>query len=99
MFAERVTDKEAPDYSDVVSNPMDFATMRTKINGMAYGNGDEALSSFYHDFLLIMDNCALYNEKDSDLGIEAGRLMSLLPETFAASCLAVGDKKRKKKKI
>jgi len=99
LFAERVTDKEAPDYSDVVSNPMDFATMRTKINGMAYGNGDEALSSFYHDFLLIMDNCALYNEKDSDLGIEAGRLMSLLPETFAASCLAVGDKKRKKKKI
>jgi len=99
LFAERVTDKEAPDYSSVVTNPMDFATMRMKITEMTYGTGSEALSAFYHDFLLVMDNCGLYNDKDSDVGKEAGRLMSLLPEVFAASCLAVGDKKRKKKKI
>ena len=98
LFAERVTDKEAPDYSSVVTNPMDFATMRTKITEMTYGTGSEALSAFYHDFLLTMDNCGLYNDKESDVGKEAGRLMALLPEVFAASCLAVGDKKRKTKK-
>jgi len=98
LFAERVTDNEAPDYSSVVTNPMDFATMRTKITEMTYGTGSEALSAFYHDFLLTMDNCGLYNDKESDVGKEAGRLMALLPEVFAASCLAVGDKKRKTKK-
>merc|ERR1711862_533614 len=97
LFAEKVTDEVAPGYSSVVTNPMDFATMRTKLAQKIYGTGSEALSLFYQDFLLIMDNCGLYNEKDSDVGKEAGRLMSLLPEVFAAACLAVGDKKCKKK--
>jgi len=98
LFAEKVSDDEAPGYSAVVTNPMDFSTMRTKLTQKTYGTGSEALSLIYHDFLLIMDNCGLYNEKDSDVGKEAGRLLSLLPEVFAAACLAVGDKKRRKKK-
>ena len=36
-FAEPVSAAEVPDYASVISNPMDFATIRRKLRGGAYG--------------------------------------------------------------
>jgi len=101
LFAEKVSDDEAPGYSLVVSNSMDFGTMRSKLENGDYGSRSGALSALYSDFLLVMDNCALYNDGDSDVSREAARLMSFLPETFSAAVSAALShkiKSRKKKK-
>ncbi|RWS14694.1 peregrin-like isoform X10 [Dinothrombium tinctorium] len=61
IFAEPVNVKEVPDYLDFVKNPMDFSTMRTKINNNQY----TSFTQFEADFHLIIDNCMFYNEKDT----------------------------------
>jgi len=96
LFAERVSEKEAPGYYDVVTQPMDFGTMRCKLENGKYGSGSKGITGVYHDFLLVMDNCALYNENNEEVLNEAGRLLTLLPETFGGACIAVvGRSKRK----
>ena len=78
---------------------MDFGTMKKKIEEGKYGQGTEAAAAFYEDFLLVFDNCALYNDDDGEVSGEAARVLGLLPETFAGACVAVkGAKKRKRSK-
>jgi len=97
LFAEKVTDDEAPGYSDVIKNPMDFGTMLEKLDNSAYGKGSEALSKLYHDYLLVFDNCALYNDAGSEVADEAARVMTLLPEVFANACATHMEKVKGKR--
>lgn len=89
VFAEAVTEEEAPGYFDVVSSPMDFATMENKVNTGAYGKGSAASAKLYADFLLIFDNCLVYNEADGEIAEEAARILGYLPEAYVNSCLSV----------
>jgi len=99
LFADKVTDDEAPGYSDVIKNPMDFKTMLDKLEDGSYGKGSEALSRLYEDYLLVFDNCALYNDTGSEVSDEAARVMKLLPEVFAMALASVKEKgKRGRKK-
>jgi len=99
LFADKVTDDEAPGYSDVIKNPMDFKTMLDKLEDGSYGKGSEALSRLYEDYLLVFDNCALYNDTGSEVSDEASRVMKLLPEVFAMALASVKEKgKRGRKK-
>jgi hypothetical protein len=93
VFAESVGDSEAPGYSDVVKKPMDFGTMLTKVDKKGYGRGDTAAAALYEDFLLVFDNCRLYNPEDSEVAEEAARILALLSEAFAAACVAASKKK------
>jgi hypothetical protein len=93
VFAESVGDAEAPGYSDVVKKPMDFGTMMTKVDKKDYGRGDTAAAALYEDFLLVFDNCRLYNPEDSEVAEEAARILALLSESFAAACVAASKKK------
>lgn len=61
IFAYPVPLIELPDYSSVISNPMDFSTMREKIDGHAYRMFDD----FEADFQLIINNCLTFNAKHS----------------------------------
>ncbi len=49
------------DYLDVITEPMDFATMKEKIDGNVYKTFDE----FERDFNLIWKNCMAYNAEDT----------------------------------
>lgn len=102
LFANPVTEAEAPGYSEIIKKPMDFRTMKEKVEQNEYGRGSDLAKGFYFDILLVMDNCALYNEVNSDVSKEAARILALLPETFASACIAVssagGAKISKKKK-
>lgn len=89
VFSEAVTDDSAPGYSDVVANPMDFGTMREKVEEGIYGLGSEATKAMYRDFLLVFDNCRLYNTDESEVTEEAARLLALLPEAFVTACASV----------
>ncbi|OEU09614.1 Bromodomain-containing protein [Fragilariopsis cylindrus CCMP1102] len=95
VFAEPVSDSDAPDYSDIVKNPIDLATMKTKLNNGEYGEGTKGASKLYADFLLMFDNCRLYNDDDGEVTEEAARIMALLPEIYGSSCSTALKKQKK----
>lgn len=95
VFAEPVSENEAPGYADVVEEPMDMSTMLSKVDEGVYGEGSEAAAAFYHDFALMFNNCYKYNDEDGEVIEEAARLFALVPETYVTQC-ALQAKKQKK---
>jgi hypothetical protein len=89
VFADAVTEDEAPGYFDVVSSPMDFGTMLKKVKKNSYGKGSKAAAKLYNDFLLVFDNCMTYNEEDGEIAEEASRILGFVPETYVNACLSV----------
>lgn len=61
FFAWPVTDNIAPGYSAIITNPMDFCTMRQKIDDNQYNN----LQDFVTDFKLMCTNAMQYNQSDT----------------------------------
>ncbi|XP_055790609.1 bromodomain-containing protein 1-like isoform X2 [Salvelinus fontinalis] len=61
IFAQPVSVKEVPDYLDHIKNPMDFSTMRKRIEAHGY----KSLEEFEADFNQIIFNCMKYNAKDT----------------------------------
>merc|ERR1711935_499816 len=94
VFAEPVSDSDAPDYSNIVKNPIDLATMNAKVNSGMYGEGREGSAKVYLDFLLMFDNCRLYNEDDGEVTEEAARIMAIVPELYGGACVAVLKKQK-----
>ncbi|XP_042303073.1 bromodomain adjacent to zinc finger domain protein 2B isoform X11 [Sceloporus undulatus] len=56
--------KHVPGYRKVIKKPMDFSTIRDKLNSGQYPN----LEAFAVDIRLVFDNCETFNEDDSDIG-------------------------------
>lgn len=52
---------QVPDYLDHIKNPMDFSTMRKRIDGHVY----RSLDDLEADFDLVISNCMHYNAKDT----------------------------------
>jgi len=50
---------QVPDYHNVIKHPMDFATMRRKVDLQAYRTVDDIAA----DFRLMISNCMTYNAK------------------------------------
>ncbi|XP_044307855.1 peregrin isoform X8 [Varanus komodoensis] len=61
IFSQPVPLSEVPDYLDHIKKPMDFYTMKQKLEAYRYLNLDE----FEEDFNLILSNCLKYNAKDT----------------------------------
>jgi hypothetical protein len=61
FFLEPVNPKLVPDYLKVIKSPMDFSTMRKKIEAGAYRDAD----SFRHDFNLVVTNAKIYNAPET----------------------------------
>ncbi|XP_013401119.1 peregrin-like isoform X1 [Lingula anatina] len=61
IFAEPVNLQDVPDYLKVVKVPMDFAKMRIKLESHQYKTVDQ----FEQDFNRILENCMIYNAKDT----------------------------------
>jgi hypothetical protein len=61
-FKRPVTEKEAPDYKDFVSNPMDFTTLKRRVESGAVAS----VPALVHDLNLIFENAMLYNARGSD---------------------------------
>jgi hypothetical protein len=54
---------QVPDYLEKISQPMDFSTMRGRIDSHHYHTIDQ----FEDDFQLMINNCLTYNEPGSVL--------------------------------
>ncbi|XP_069612589.1 bromodomain and PHD finger-containing protein 3 isoform X1 [Ranitomeya imitator] len=61
IFNEPVNLKEVPDYMDFVLQPMDFSTMRHKLECHQYSS----FLAFENDFNLMVSNCLRYNSRDT----------------------------------
>lgn len=66
--------------------------MKSKVENGMYGEGSEAAAALYEDFLLVFDNCYLYNGDESEVTDEAARLLGLLPEAYVSSCASVAKR-------
>ncbi|XP_043388543.1 LOW QUALITY PROTEIN: bromodomain adjacent to zinc finger domain protein 2A [Chelonia mydas] len=69
-FLEPVNPRLVPGYRKIIKNPMDFATMRTRLLRGEYVSCEE----FAADATRVFDNCQTFNEDDSEVG-KAGRAM------------------------
>ena len=70
MFSHPVDPVLVPDYSSVIKNPMDFSTMRAKVERGFYPNIEE----FLVDFKMVCDNARLYNSKETLYWKQADKL-------------------------
>ncbi|XP_019854738.1 PREDICTED: bromodomain and PHD finger-containing protein 3-like [Amphimedon queenslandica] len=61
IFAEPVPLDDVPDYLDVIKCPMDFSTMRSKLDSHQY----KSLEEFESDLKLVWNNAMTYNQKDT----------------------------------
>ncbi|XP_016941099.4 bromodomain-containing protein homolog [Drosophila suzukii] len=61
IFREPVDTSEVPDYTDIVKQPMDLGTMRSKLKECQY----TSLEQLEADFDLMIQNCLAYNNKDT----------------------------------
>lgn len=61
------------DYFDIVANPMDLGTIKSKLMGKVYVVADE----FVHDIRRTFSNCVLYNSLESQIGTRASKMWSM----------------------
>lgn len=61
IFTEPVDVDEVPDYASVIAHPMDLSKMRSKLRTGMYATLDD----LENDFNLMIQNCLLYNNKDT----------------------------------
>lgn len=76
IFAEPVSSVDVPDYYDIIKNPMDFSTMRKKLNEFEY----ESPEAFEEDLRLICSNCLIYNKPDTIYARYAIKLQKSIPD-------------------
>ncbi|XP_066257550.1 bromodomain adjacent to zinc finger domain protein 1A isoform X2 [Euwallacea similis] len=70
-FLRPVYTKEVPDYYQIISEPMDFGTIKYKLNIGKYS----ADSQVMRDVALIFENCITYNSSDDEV-YKCGRQLS-----------------------
>lgn len=83
-FLQRVSKREAPDYYNVISKPMDIGTMLKKLKSLGY----KSKKDFVDDLNLIWSNCLKYNQDPAHplrkkalyMRKETDKLTPLIPE-------------------
>ncbi|KAK9970984.1 hypothetical protein ABG768_026883 [Culter alburnus] len=73
IFAQPVNLKEVPDYLEFITHPMDFSTIKSKLEAHKY----RSVADLEADFNLMISNCLLYNAKDTVFYQAAIRLRDL----------------------
>lgn len=61
IFHCPVDPEEVPDYHSMIKEPMDLSTMMEKVHRLEY----ESVESLEADFDLMIQNCLLYNDKET----------------------------------
>lgn len=75
-FLKPVSRKIAPDYYDVIKEPVDVRTMTKKLDKAHYDCQQDVLE----DFRLMFQNCYTYNQPGSDIYVQAEDLESYLED-------------------
>ncbi|KAL5596747.1 hypothetical protein BROUX41_006562 [Berkeleyomyces rouxiae] len=99
-FLTRVNKREAPDYYNIIKQPMDLGTMTKKLKGLVF----KSKADFVADLNLIWDNCLKYNRDMSHplrrmangMRKEAEKLIPLIPDLAVRSRAEVEAEERRK---
>ncbi|XP_022240154.1 bromodomain adjacent to zinc finger domain protein 1A-like [Limulus polyphemus] len=104
-FLRPVSRNKVSDYYTIIQNPMDFGTIKTKLDDLKY----RANKEFIADVNLVFQNCECYNERDSETyqaGVELSKLFhSLLKQYYLENSQEIstfeplGIKQRKTRRI
>ncbi|XP_017265046.1 bromodomain adjacent to zinc finger domain protein 2A isoform X2 [Kryptolebias marmoratus] len=86
-FLEPVNPRLVPGYRRIIKNPMDFLTMRERLLQGVYLSCEE----FAADAQLVFNNCELFNEDTSEVGL-AGHVMRRFFESRWAEFYSNKDK-------
>ncbi|XP_076951810.1 uncharacterized protein LOC143625333 [Bidens hawaiensis] len=78
VFSEPVDPDELPDYHEIIKHPMDFGTVRSKLDGGLYANLEELESDVY----LICSNAMQYNSSDTVYFRQARAIQELAKRDF-----------------
>ncbi|XP_030523758.2 uncharacterized protein LOC115736279 [Rhodamnia argentea] len=78
VFSEPVDPEELPDYHDIIKNPMDFGTVKKKLDEGAYTN----LEQFEKDVFLICSNAMKYNAPDTVFFRQARAMQDIAKKDF-----------------
>ncbi|KAK8642280.1 hypothetical protein V6N13_011632 [Hibiscus sabdariffa] len=78
VFSEPVDPEELPDYHDIIAQPMDFLTVRKKLDGGAY----TTLEQFEMDIFLICSNAMQYNAPDTIYFRQARSIQEMAKKDF-----------------
>ncbi|KAI4374875.1 hypothetical protein MLD38_012815 [Melastoma candidum] len=78
VFSEPVDPEELPDYHDIIKHPMDFGTVRRKLDDGEYPN----LEQFEKDIFLICSNAMEYNAPDTIFFKQARAMQELARKDF-----------------
>ncbi|XWS14369.1 hypothetical protein CRYUN_Cryun35bG0003300 [Craigia yunnanensis] len=78
VFSEPVDPEELPDYHDIIAHPMDFLTVRKKLDEGAY----TTLEQFEKDIFLICSNAMQYNAPDTIYFRQARTMQELAKKDF-----------------
>ncbi|CAN4094101.1 unnamed protein product [Withania somnifera] len=78
VFSEPVDPNELPDYREIIEHPMDFGTVRKKLDGGSYSNLEELEA----DVFLICSNAMQYNAADTVYYRQARSIQDLARRDF-----------------
>ncbi|KAF3606543.1 hypothetical protein DY000_02046006 [Brassica cretica] len=78
VYSDPVDPEELPDYHEIITNPMDFSTVRKKLDSGAYAS----LEQFEGDVFLICSNAMEYNSSDTVYYRQARAIQELAKKDF-----------------
>ncbi|KAJ0257478.1 Uncharacterized protein HA466_0083330 [Hirschfeldia incana] len=78
VYSDPVDPDELPDYHEIITNPMDFSTLRKKLDSGAYAS----LEQFEGDVFLICSNAMEYNSSDTVYYRQARAIQELAKKDF-----------------
>ncbi|KAK8140196.1 hypothetical protein PG984_000262 [Apiospora sp. TS-2023a] len=99
-FLQRVNKRDAPDYYNLITKPMDLGSMTKKLKSLAY----KSKADFVVDLNLIWDNCLRYNQDmnhplrrmANGMRKEAEKLIPLIPDLVIRPRAEVEAEERRK---
>jgi Bromodomain len=75
MFSEPVPRDQYPEYYEQIKKPMDYGTMKEKLESGEY----RSAQAMQKDFILVMQNCVKFNAPNSDVVREARQQALMRP--------------------
>lgn len=75
IFSEAVSKEDFPEYYEQIQKPMDYGTMKKKLESDEY----RSAQAMQKDFILILQNCRAFNASTSDIVKEARQQHLLRP--------------------
>ncbi len=86
IFSEPVSKEDFPEYYEQISQPMDYGTMKKKLEKGEY----RSAQAMQKDFVLVMQNCLKFNSPDSEIVQEARQQALMRPNLLRNAAMKHG---------